>query len=581
MSKAHLPESFFSSVSASERKLFSVLGEVSTWDAGVSPAYVVGGYVRDLLLSRPCTDIDIVTEGSGLALARKVASALGVKRVVEYSRFRTAMFRYRDLQVEFVGARRESYSSDSRKPVVEAASLSEDLARRDFTMNALAIELHPDGGGVLIDEFGGVQDLHAGLIRTPVDPKVTFNDDPLRMMRAVRFASQLGFRLDETVVSAILALHDRLEIVSMERIVAEFNKIMLSPKPSVGLSLLGETGLLGHILPELLALRGVENVEGIGHKDNFAHTLQVVDNVASTCGDLGLRWGALLHDIGKARTKRFHRGQGWTFHAHEYVGSRMVPRIFRRLRLPQNAQMRRVEKLVALHMRPIVLSEDIVTDSAVRRLLFDAGDEIESLMQLCEADITTKNPNRAARYLRNFAIVREKLKDLEERDRIRNFQPPIDGDVIMRVYNLTPSREVGVIKSAIKDAILDGEIGNDPVEAIGVMMSTGAELGLTPVMGAHEVEALAVEHFAALEEMRRRAHEGVEMENEEPSDAVSQNSTRTSKRRAISGLEAISSEEDRDSGSGRRRSRRMGTPRLGESGLSVAGRAASRGAEEE
>lgn len=449
--------------------------------------YIVGGYVRDAILGRPNSDVDIVTVGSGIELAREVAKQLGGMRVAYYKNFGTAQLRYHSLEVEFVGARRESYRRDSRKPIVENGTLPDDLQRRDFTINALALSLNEDSLGEIVDHFDGRGDLERLLIRTPLDPQVTFDDDPLRMMRAARFAAQLGFSIAPEAFDAMCRNADRLSIVSRERIADEFNKILLSPVPSMGLEILEMTGLLQQFLPEVTALKGVETVEGQGHKDNFYHTLQVVDNVAQQGGDLWLRWAALLHDVGKTQTKRFMTGHGWTFHSHEFVGSKMVPRIFRQLRLPQNEKMRFVQKMVGLHMRPIVLSEDEVTDSAVRRLLFDTGDDIEQLMLLCEADITSKNPRKVARYLNNFKRVRQKLVDLEERDAIRNFQPPIDGAEIMAIFGLTPCREVGVIKNSIKEAILEGEIRNDRSEAEAYMLRIAAELGLQPISSSGRV----------------------------------------------------------------------------------------------
>lgn len=464
------------SVTREARALFNAVRNVCSQRH--AEAYVVGGYVRDSLLYRPNDDIDIVTVGSGIALAEAVARELKVRRVVQFKRFGTANFRYRGIEVEFVGARRESYSSDSRKPIVEEGSLQEDLGRRDFTINALAVPLH-EAKGSIIDLFQGIEDLENGLIRTPLAPEQTFSDDPLRMMRAIRFATQLNFTIHPETLEAISRCRERLRIVSAERIIIEFNKILLSPQPSQGLLLLESTGLLQEFLPELCQLKGVEHVEGTGHKDNFYHTLQVVDNIAKTGADLYLRWAALLHDVGKASTKRFIPGQGWTFHSHEWVGSKQTAKIFARLRMPLNEQMRRVQKLVALHMRPIVLSEDQVTDSAVRRLLFEAGDDVESLMTLCEADITSKNTKRAARYRQNFELVREKMRNLEDRDRIRNFQPPVSGEIIMKSYALGPCREVGLIKSAIKEAILEGTIANNPAQALELMVQEGEKLGLT------------------------------------------------------------------------------------------------------
>lgn len=465
-------------ISEHEYALFQAVRKVS--EVLGKSVYVVGGYVRDMLLGRPNSDIDFVTLGAGIEFANAVARLLGVQRVVVFKNFGTSQFRYADIEVEFVGARRESYRRNSRKPIVEDGTLEEDLLRRDFTINTLALALTPGNEWELVDRFNGRSDLESCKIVTPREPGVTFDDDPLRMMRAIRFASQLGFSIDPTVFEAICMYAGRLKIVSNERIIEEFNKILLSPKPSEGLYLLERSGLLSYILPEVVALKGVENVEGRGHKDNFNHTLQVVDNTAMANADLWLRWAALLHDIGKVPTKRFVSGHGWTFYAHEYVGAKMLEKIFKRLHLPQNDVLQRIELLVRLHMRPIVLSDDEVTDSAVRRLLFDAGEEIESLMLLCEADITSKNPQKVARFLHNFKRVRKKLVDLEERDAIRNFQPPVSGERIMEVFALAPCREVGEIKNAIKDAILDGIIANNVSEAEAFMLAKGRELGLKP-----------------------------------------------------------------------------------------------------
>ncbi len=445
------------------------------------PAYVVGGYVRDALLGRPNHDLDIVTVGSGLELAREVAVRIGHPRVSYFKNFGTAHLVYQHLEVEFVGARKESYRADSRKPIVENATLEEDLQRRDFTINALAVEVKNSEQEEIIDLFGGLLDLAGGVIRTPLDPDTTFCDDPLRMLRAIRFASQLEFSIESETLESIKRQSNRLSIISRERIVEEFNKILLSPTPSHGLILLEQCNLLGQFLPEIAVLKGVENVEGQGHKDNFYHTVQVVDNLAEKSDDLWLRWAALLHDVGKTQTKRFERGKGWTFHSHEFVGFKMVPRIFRQLHLPQNEHMRFVQKMVALHMRPIALSDEEVTDSAVRRLLFDAGEDIDKLMTLCEADITSKNPRKVERHLANFQLVRYKLKELEERDAIRNFQPPVTGEMIMSIYGLPPCREVGEIKNAIKDAILDGKIRNELNEALGYMQELATQMGLTKV----------------------------------------------------------------------------------------------------
>lgn len=457
-----------------EHPVFKTLSEIAE-EEGVE-AYVIGGYVRDLLLHRPSKDIDVVVHGSGIALAEKAAERLGGLHVSVFKNFGTAMFRYKGMEVEFVGARRESYRADSRKPIVEEGSIDDDQKRRDFTINALAISLNRADYGELIDPFGGVEHLEQRIIRTPLEPGLTFSDDPLRMMRAVRFASQLNFRIEENTLRALSEYAFRLPIISMERIMDEFNKIMLSPEPSKGISLLEETGLLKQFFPELVALKGVEHVNGVGHKDNFYHTLAVVDGVALYSEDLWLRWAALLHDIGKTVTKKFSPAQGWTFYGHNHTGERMVPKIFARLKLPQNEKMKYVQKLVNLHMRPIVLSEEIVTDSAVRRLLFDAGDDIDDLMTLAEADITSKNEEKVKRFLENFKIVRRKLKEVEEKDSIRNFQPPISGEEIIATFNLPPCRAIGDIKNAIKEAILDGVIGNNYEEAREYMFRVAKDI---------------------------------------------------------------------------------------------------------
>ena len=440
-------------------------------------AYVVGGYVRDHYLRRPSTDIDVVVVGSGIDVARALAAELHTQ-VTVYKTFGTAMLRAGGAEVEFVGARRESYSQDSRKPQVEAGTLEDDQRRRDFTINAMAWSLNGDTFGELVDPFDGMSDLEECTIRTPCDPDVTFSDDPLRMMRAVRFAAQLGFDIDPDTFDAIVRNRERIRIVSRERIAAELNKIVLAPLPSMGFELLELTGLLELIFPELHRLKGVERRGSHAHKDNFVHTLKVLDNVAARSGDLWLRWAALLHDIAKPLTKAYDPKAGWTFHGHEVLGSKMVPSVFRQLKLPMNEHMKFVQKLVFLHLRPIILSEELVTDSAVRRLLFEAGDDVEALMMLCEADITSGIDAKVKRYLANFELVRRKMKDLEERDRVRNFQPPVTGEVIMRTYGLGPCRAIGEIKEAIKNAILDGEIPNEYDAAFALMERLAAERGL-------------------------------------------------------------------------------------------------------
>ncbi len=455
-------------------------------------AYAVGGVVRDHLLQRPCTDIDVVCVGRqeggevhiGIQLAHAASEALGGSHVSVFKNFGTASFRYtadgREYELEFVGARRESYSRDSRKPIVENGTLEDDQRRRDFTVNALAVCLNNDRLGELIDPFGGILDLDAGILRTPLDPDITFSDDPLRMMRAVRFAAQLGFRIADDTFEAIGRNAKRIEIVSAERITTELNKIMASANPSLGLKLMQKCGLMQLVMPEISALQGVETVDGKGHKDIFFHTMQVLDNVAGMSDNLWLRWAALLHDVGKPGVKRYDARQGWTFHGHEARGAHMVKRIFKRLRLPLGEEMRYVEKLVMLHMRPIILAEDIVTDSAVRRLLFEAGDDIDDLMLLCHADITTRNLDKQRRHRENFELVKRKLVELEERDRIRNFQPPVSGEDIMTTFGIGPCREIGTIKDAIKDAILDGRIPNERDAAWQMMLRLAADLGLKP-----------------------------------------------------------------------------------------------------
>lgn len=462
-----------------QHKVFGVVRDIV--EESGEQAFVIGGFVRDLLLDKKSKDIDIVVVGSGIDLAEKVHKAFRGSHLSVFKSFGTAMVKIRDVEVEFVGARRESYRSDSRKPIVEDGTLEDDQNRRDFTINALALSLRSESYGDLVDPFGGVEDLKAGIIRTPLDPEVTFSDDPLRMMRAIRFATRFGFVIEEKTLEGIAKTAARIEIISMERICDELNKMMMSDVPSMGFKLMDKVGLLQYILPELKAMKGVEKVGGRAHKDNFYHTMEVLDGVASVSDNLWLRWAAVMHDIGKPKTKRFDPKIGWTFHNHNFIGEKMVPNVFKRLKLPLDGKMKYVQKLVGLHMRPIVLSEDEVTDSAVRRLLFEAGDDIEDLMTLCEADITSKNEEKVQRYLRNFKIVRRKLKEIEEKDHVRNFQPPVSGEMIMEKFGLSPSPIIGKLKNALKDAILDGVIRNDYDEAMAYIIERAAEEGLKPV----------------------------------------------------------------------------------------------------
>ncbi len=462
-----------------DHPIFKVVGSVA--DENNVNVYVIGGYVRDLYLHRPSKDIDMVVIGDGITLAEKVAEKLKSKKLAVFKTYGTAMIKYRDLEVEFVGARKESYNEDSRNPTVESGTLEDDQNRRDFTINALAISLNKNTWGDVLDPFGGLQHIEEQIIKTPLNPDITFSDDPLRMMRAIRFASQLNFIIEEETFKGIERNHERIKIITKERIAEEINKIILSPKPSVGFKLLEKSGLLSIIFPEMQALKGVDMVNGIRHKDNFYHTLTVLDNICQNTNDLWVRWSAILHDIGKPRTKRYDSKLGWTFHGHNHLGERMVSDIFKRMKLPLNEKMKFVQNLVSLHMRPIVLSEDEVSDAAVRRLLFDAGDNIDDLMTLCEADITSKDEDKVKRYLRNFKVVRRKLKEIEEKDKVRNFQPPISGELIMKCFGLTPCRQIGDIKEIIKDAILDGKIQNDFEEAYNLMLETGISLGLTQV----------------------------------------------------------------------------------------------------
>lgn len=462
---------------ALEHPIFEIISK-SAEELGID-AFVIGGFVRDFILERgQHKDIDIVAIGSGIQLAKQVSKNIpGRPKVQVFKTYGTAMLRYEDIEVEFVGARKESYSEESRNPIVENGTLEDDQNRRDFTINAMALDLNPSRFGQLLDPFDGMKDLEAKIIRTPLDPNITYSDDPLRMMRAIRFATQLNFTIENSSLAAISKNKDRIKIITKERIVVELHKILESEVPSIGFLLLEQTGLLAYILPELVALKGIDEKEGQRHKDNFFHTLEVVDNIAKHTDDVWLRWAALLHDIGKAPTKKFSKKVGWTFHGHEFEGSKMVYRLFKRLKMPLNDKMKFVQKLVFMSSRPIALAND-VTDSAVRRLVFDAGDYVDDLMILCEADITTKNPSKFKRYHNNFKLVRDKIVEVEERDQVRNFQPPVSGEEIMEAFNLKPSREIGTIKESIKEAILEGKIPNEHKAAYALMLEEGKRLGL-------------------------------------------------------------------------------------------------------
>ncbi|MEX1001179.1 MAG: HD domain-containing protein [Crocinitomicaceae bacterium] len=458
-------------------KIFEVISEIASENA--TSIFIIGGHVRDILLKRPSKDLDFVVLGNGLDIAEKVANALEVKNVAFYKNFGTAAFLYEGMEIEFVGARKESYRKNSRKPIVEDGSLQDDQNRRDFTINALAISLNKSSFGELLDPFNGLEDLNNKLLRTPLAPKTTFSDDPLRMMRAVRFASQLLFKIEPEALDAIRQHADRLKIVSQERIVTELNKIILSDKPSVGFKLLFDTQLLHQFFPEMVALQGVETIDGKSHKDNFYHTLDVLDNISEYTDDLWLRWAAIMHDIAKPKTKRFDKKAGWTFHGHEDLGAKMTPQLFKKLKLPLDAKMKYVQKLVRLHLRPIALVSGNVTDTAIRRLLFEAGDDIEDLMTLCNADITSKNEHKVQKYKSNFQKVRKKLNEVEEKDHIRNFQPPISGKEIMDIFQISPSKVVGELKNEIKEAILEGEIRNDYNEAHHLLMKIAPKYDLS------------------------------------------------------------------------------------------------------
>jgi tRNA nucleotidyltransferase/poly(A) polymerase len=466
-------------VEKNKREIFQIVS-----DAGKHlnvPVFVIGGYVRDRILGLECKDLDIVCEGSGIELAQEVAARLRpIPRVTVYKRFGTAMLKHGDMEIEFVGARKESYRSHSRKPIVEDGSIRDDQLRRDFTVNALSVGLNEDNFGRIIDPFNGLRDINDKILRTPLEPSRTFSDDPLRMMRGIRFAAQLGFEIEKSTLTAISKNKERIKIVSKERITGELEKMMITPKPSVGLKLLFDTGLMEIILPEIANLHGVESRNGISHKDNLYHTFEVVDNLSRKSDNVWLRWAALYHDVAKPPTKRFDDKQGWTFHGHDALGASMIPLIFKRLRLPLDHKMKFVQKMVRLHLRPISLSKEEITDSAIRRLLFDAGEDIDDLLKLCEADITSKNPKKVEKYLNNYRRVREKMLEVEQSDKLRNWQPPIDGERIMQTFDLKPGRQVGEIKIAIREAILDGLIENDPDAAFQYMLQKGKDLGLSP-----------------------------------------------------------------------------------------------------